>query len=106
MVLENMVDRLPIGKELFRKIPANTDRLLDVPLNFVGAVAHDKKLNKAIQSQQAVSEACPPSKSSPVFRKLVHSVRSWYMPGMSGGRIEIFEQRPFMTSQKETGAAI
>jgi flagellar biosynthesis protein FlhG len=105
-ILANMVPSVQVGRELYRKIVAVTDRYLDVALDFMGMVPNDDYLRKAVQRQRAVSEVYPRSKSALAFKKLAQKADSWPMPASAGGRLEFFVERLIMASQPETGVSV
>lgn len=92
-ILPNRVTSVQGGWELFNKLLKVTDRFLDVTLNSLWAIPDDPQLRKAIQSQRAVLELYPHSRSSAAFQRLATQVERWPMPHAASGYLQFFIER-------------
>lgn len=92
-VLANMSQYEGEGVELFRKLSRVTERFLDVALDFAGCIPHDDWLRRAVQRQQAVTEAFPASPSAVAFRELARRAAKWQGHAGSDGGLEFFIER-------------
>jgi len=73
-ILLNNISTESEAREVFEKLHLVTDRFLQVNLEYLGFVFHDKKLREAVRLQRAVVEAFPYSKSSRCFYQIVKSL--------------------------------
>ncbi|MDX1656076.1 MAG: MinD/ParA family protein [Candidatus Competibacteraceae bacterium] len=92
-ILANRAASNQEGRELFDKLLKVSDRFLDVTLDFLGAIPEDPQLRKAVQSQRAVVEAYPSSRSAVAFQRLAAQVETWPMPRQAGGHLQFFIER-------------
>jgi flagellar biosynthesis protein FlhG len=92
-ILANRVPTLQEGRELFTKLVRVSDRFLDVTLSYCGAIPEDPQLGKAVQSQRAVVEAFPGSRSAAAFQRLADQVERWPMPRTASGYLQFFIER-------------
>lgn len=102
-VLANMVSGVDEGRALFRKLTAVCDRFLDVTVDYAGFVPHDEYLRKAVQRQQAVTDAFPGSPAGKAFKELARQADKWPIRAGSSGRIEFFVERLVGHAQQEWG---
>jgi flagellar biosynthesis protein FlhG len=92
-ILANRVPNAPEGRELFAKLVKVSDRFLDVTLNYCGAIPEDPQLYRAVQTQRAVIEAFPGSRSAIAFQRLAAQVERWPMPRTASGHLQFFIER-------------
>lgn len=75
-VIANDVKNEAEGIEVFNKLTAVTDRFLDVAVDYVGYVQHDKHLREAVRMQKAFSEAFPESVASRCMHRIARTVNN------------------------------
>jgi len=92
-ILANMCRGTSEGRELFEKLTRVTDKFLNVTLNYLGGIPYDEWMRRAIQRQQAVTEAFPASAASMAFRALAQKIDKWQAPNAPRGNMEFFVER-------------
>jgi flagellar biosynthesis protein FlhG len=92
-VIANMVRNQKEGPELFRKLSIVTERFLDVPLDYLGAVSFDENLRKAIQRQKPILEMFPGTSASLCIKELARKIDKWSLPRNAEGHLEFFVER-------------
>jgi len=92
-ILANRVLGSQDGPELFSKLVKVSDRFLDVTLDYCGAIPEDPQLHRAVQTQRAVIEAFPGSRSAAAFLRLAAQVERWPMPRTASGHLQFFIER-------------
>lgn len=92
-VLANMAQNPLVGRQLFARLSAATDRYLEVQLSYFGAIPYDEYLLRAVQMQRAVLEAFPASKSARALKNLALLADKWPRPQGPSGRLEFFVER-------------
>ncbi len=92
-VLANQVQNPAEGRQLFAKLERVASRFLDVTLNYLGAIPRDEWLRRAIQRQEAVTEAFPSSPSAIAFRDIARRAREWQSPVGPRGHVEFYMER-------------
>jgi flagellar biosynthesis protein FlhG len=81
------------GRELFGKLVKVTSRFLDVTLSCLWAIPEDPQLRKAVQTQRAVVEAYPASRSAVAFQRLAAQLDRWPVPCTASGYLQFFIER-------------
>lgn len=92
-VLANQVQNTAEGRQLFGKLERVASRFLDVTLNYLGAIPRDEWLRRAIQRQEAVTEAFPSSPSAIAFRDIARRAGQWQSPPGPRGHVEFYMER-------------
>ncbi len=92
-VLTNMVRDDAQGEHLFHKINSVAMQFLDVSLAHVGSVPFDDHLRRAVQSQCAVVEAFPGSKSAMALSRIAEHINDWPMPDSASGYLQFFVEK-------------
>ncbi len=92
-VLANMVDSDETGFDIYHRLLLTSDRFLNVSINYLGAIHHDKYLRRAGQLQKLVLDAFPQSKAVHSYRRLAKEINDWNTPEyMEGGTNLFFDQ--------------
>jgi flagellar biosynthesis protein FlhG len=76
-VLANMVRNSKEGRELFNKLYQLTEHLLDVRLDYMGAIPYDERVHEAIKKQKPVLLSYPQSGAAKAFIQLAELVEDW-----------------------------
>jgi len=92
-ILANMVKDPDQGAHLYSKLRSVCEQYLEVTLDFVGSIPHDKMLSKAVQIQKPLVEAFPKSPAALAINKLSEVVDKWPLVNKSKGNIEFFLER-------------
>lgn len=100
-ILANMAQTPLVGRQLFARLSAATDRYLDVQLAYFGAIPYDEYLLRAVQMQRAVLEAFPASKSARALKNLALLADKWPRPQGPSGRLEFFVERLIGTGARQ-----
>ena len=73
-ILSNDVKSEREGLEVFQKLTRVTDRFLDVSLDYVGHVLHDKRLTDAVRMQRPFSEVYPNGPAAQSLRQIARQL--------------------------------
>lgn len=92
-VVANKTDSSQHGLDLYAALSDQTDRHLDVLLDYCGCIPLDTHVKRAVAQQGAVVDVFPRSASSLAFRKLANRVERWPQPQTPCGQIEFFVER-------------
>ncbi|MGY0799326.1 MinD/ParA family protein [Lysobacter sp. A286] len=92
-VLANQVHNPGEGRQLFGKLERVASKFLDVTLNYLGAIPRDEWLRRAIQRQEAVTQAFPSSPSAMAFRDIARRAGQWQSPQGPRGHVEFYMER-------------
>ena len=92
-VVANKTESSRHGIDLYAALSRQTDRHLDVLLDFCGSIPFDPRIGEAARLCRPVGEAFPRSPAALAFRKLAARVARWPRPGEPCGHIEFFVER-------------
>ena len=92
-VISNMVRTAKEGPELFAKLSRVTEKFLDVPLSYIGAVSFDENVRKAVQKQKPIVETFPGTPASISIKRIAEKIDKWPLPRAAEGRLEFFVER-------------
>ena len=76
MVLANRVNGPSESKNMFDKLSAVVERFLNIRLNFLGSVAYDENITKAVMKQKPVSIAYPNGATAKSFATICERLLS------------------------------
>ncbi len=103
-VVANMVRTMQEGPQLFKKLSMVTEKFLDIPLDYVGAVSFDENIRKAVQKQRAVLEMFPGTPAALGIKQIAQKMDKWSMPKNMEGHLEFFVERLIEYSVHAGGA--
>lgn len=103
-ILANMAQTPNDGRALYGKLARESERSLDVTLDYMGSVPYDEYLRKAVQKQRAVVEAYPNSKSATAFGKLAAVADKWPIAQVAAGHVQFFFERMLQAQDAEVRA--
>lgn len=103
-VVANMVRTVQEGPQLFKKLSMVTEKFLDIPLDYVGAVSFDENIRKAVQKQRAVLEMFPGTPAALGIKQIAQKMDKWSMPKNMEGHLEFFVERLIEYSVHAGGA--
>lgn len=89
-VVTNLVPFKGDGHEIFTKLSNVTDRILKVPMHYLGSIEEDPYVKRAIKQQRCLYEVYPGSKSAECFRELAASLDKLPKPHQLGGHTQFF----------------
>lgn len=92
-VIANMVRTTQEGPQLFKKLSMVTEKFLDIPLDYMGAVSFDENIRKAVQKQRAVLEMFPGTPAALGIKQIAQKMDKWNMPKNMEGHLEFFVER-------------
>ncbi|HDD45006.1 MAG TPA: MinD/ParA family protein [Candidatus Desulfofervidus auxilii] len=92
-ILLNNVTSENEAKEIFEKLHLVTDKFLQVRLEYLGYIFHDKKLREAVRMQRAVVEIFPYAKSSQCFHQIVKALCDESTKDLGGNSVNRFINR-------------
>ncbi|THB74314.1 MAG: MinD/ParA family protein [Gammaproteobacteria bacterium] len=92
-VVANMVRTAQEGPLLFKKLSMVTEKFLDIPLDYMGAVSFDENIRKAVQKQKAILEMFPGTPAAVGMKQLAQKMERWVLPRNVEGHLEFFVER-------------
>jgi flagellar biosynthesis protein FlhG len=92
-VLASQTRTLAAGASLFEQLQRDCDRLVDVTLEYAGAVPYDESVPSAISTSHSVVEADPGSPAALAFGELAARADAWPQPEGPRGTLEFFVER-------------
>lgn len=69
-VISNKVSSLQEGQALFNKLNTVANRFLNMEIEFLGTIPHDRKIEEAVMQQQPVTLHLPTAKSAIAFHEI------------------------------------
>ncbi len=103
-VVANMVRTAQEGPQLFKKLSMVTEKFLDIPLDYMGAVSFDENIRKAVQKQKAILEMFPGTPAALGIKQIAQKMDRWSMPKNMEGHLEFFVERLIEYSVHAGGA--
>ncbi len=103
-VVANMVRTTQEGPQLFKKLSMVTEKFLDIPLDYMGAVSFDENIRKAVQKQRAILEMFPGTPAALGIKQIAQKMDKWSMPRNMEGHLEFFVERLIEYSVQAGGA--
>ena len=92
-VVANKVNSSQHGLEIYSELCRQTDRYLDVLLEYCGSIPHDDALVEATRSGKAVVESAVGSRSARSIEMLAEKIKKWPKPTVPKGQPEFFVER-------------
>ncbi len=92
-ILANMTQGPLVGRQLFARLVAATERYLTARLSYFGAIPYDEYLLRAVQTQRPVMSAYPSSKAARALKNLAVLADKWPRAQGPSGRLEFFVER-------------
>jgi flagellar biosynthesis protein FlhG len=105
-VLANQVRNPLHGRELHMKLARVCDRFLNVTLDFLGSVPHDRYARAAVQRQVPVVDAFPSSPAALAIKNLAERADNWAVPERARGHLEFFLERLVRAGAGECPSAL
>lgn len=92
-VLINMVSGAAEARKVYRRLSSATDHFLNLNIEFMGYILHDKKLQDAVRMQKAVVELYPDSQASLCVKKIAEKICEEDPEGVESGNISFFGEK-------------
>lgn len=92
-VLINMVSGAAEARKVYRRLSSATDHFLNLNIEFMGYILHDKKLQDAVRMQKAVVELYPDSQASLCVKKIAEKICEEDPEDVESGNISFFGEK-------------
>ncbi len=92
-VVANKVDSSQHGLEIYSELCRQTDRYLDVLVEYCGCIPFDEEITEASRAGKALTETNSGSRSSRSFQRLAEKIMKWPKPDSAQGHPEFFLER-------------
>jgi len=89
-LLINMVNSAAEAHNVYMRLSSATDHFLNLNIEFMGYILHDKKLQEAVRMQQAFVELYPGSPASLCLKKIAEKICNENPEYDEGGNISFF----------------
>ncbi|HSX78619.1 MAG TPA: MinD/ParA family protein [Candidatus Saccharimonadia bacterium] len=92
VIMNNVADANE-AKEAFRRLHLVAERFLNISIDYLGFILHDKSFSQAVRQQRALLEIYPSSVAAPGFRILAQQLLTTSEAAYPKGGIQFFWQR-------------
>ncbi|RLC32101.1 MAG: flagellar synthesis regulator FleN [Deltaproteobacteria bacterium] len=89
-LLVNLASDREEADDVYRQLDLVSDRFLDIKIEFMGFVLHDKQVGKSVRRQKIVSELFPGADASKCFDALAKRICRTTAPELPGGKTNFF----------------
>jgi flagellar biosynthesis protein FlhG len=92
VIMNNVADANE-AKEAFRRLHLVAERFLNISIDYLGFILHDKSFSQAVRQQRALLDIYPSSVAAPGFRILAQQLLTTSEAAYPKGGIQFFWQR-------------
>ncbi|MBW2637037.1 MAG: MinD/ParA family protein [Deltaproteobacteria bacterium] len=89
-LLVNMAGDSDEARRVYSRLSNATNHFLDLPIEYLGYIPHDRNVSKAVKKQKLLSEAFPDSNASKSMSKIVEELCRKQPEGYTDGTIKFF----------------
>jgi len=91
-LLVNMAGDSNEAGEVYSRLSNATNHFLDLPIEYLGYIPHDRNVSKAVKKQKLLSEAFPDSKASKSMSEIVEELCRKQPKDYEDGTIKFFDR--------------
>ncbi|MEK6713521.1 MAG: MinD/ParA family protein [Nitrospirota bacterium] len=92
-LLVNMVRDMGEGREVYRKLSTAADRFLNISIDYIGYIMHDKSVGLSVLNQRSVVDLYPNSDAGRNYSTLARTISGWPVNQNIKGNIQFLWRR-------------
>lgn len=92
-LLVNMVRDMGEGREVYRKLSTAADRFLNISIDYIGYIMHDKSVGLSVLNQRSVVDLYPNSDAGRNYSTLARTISGWPVNRNIKGNIQFLWRR-------------
>ncbi len=92
-LLVNMVRDMGEGREVYRKLSTAADRFLNISIDYIGYIMHDKSVGLSVRNQRSVVDLYPNSDAGRNYSTLARTISGWPVNQNIKGNIQFLWRR-------------
>ena len=92
-LLVNMVRDMGEGREVYRKLSTAADRFLNISIDYIGYIMHDKSVGLSVRNQRSVVDLYPNSDAGRNYSTLARTISGWPVNKNIKGNIQFLWRR-------------
>ena len=92
-LLVNMVRDMGEGREVYRKLSTAADRFLNISIDYIGYIMHDKSVGLSVRNQRSVVDLYPNSDEGRNYSTLARTISGWPVNKNIKGNIQFLWRR-------------
>ena len=92
-LLVNMVRDMGEGREVYRKLSTAADRFLNISIDYIGYIMHDKSVGLSVLNQRSVVDLYPNSDAGRNYSTLARTISGWPVNKNIKGNIQFLWRR-------------
>ena len=92
-LLVNMVRDMGEGREVYRKLSTAADRFLNISIDYIGYIMHDKSVGLSVLNQRSVVDLYPNSDAGRSYYSLARTISGWPVNQNIKGNIQFLWRR-------------
>ena len=92
-LLVNMVRDMGEGREVYRKLSTAADRFLNISIDYIGYIMHDKSVGLSVRNQRSVVDLYPNSDAGRSYSSLARTISGWPVNKNIKGNIQFLWRR-------------
>ena len=92
-LLVNMVRDMGEGREVYRKLSTAADRFLNISIDYIGYIMHDKSVGLSVRNQRSVVDLYPNSDAGRSYSSLARTISWWPVNQNIKGNIQFLWRR-------------